>query len=178
MEIKDPSKNTGTAKSGVENEKMKISITSEMTFEEIQKICGDKVHRATIFRAMKKAKEEGSAIINLNYHQKQVMPDPEWIEKHQEEVVASARAGVWLALKIKNMRIEDIRPFSFRDLHSTALVRLIELGGHPNRENEHWRTEVARNAVFNFLESEVIAHSKVNKENELDLEKRNRRMGF
>lgn len=141
-------------------ERREIVIPPDMD----EKIIQEKFHvsRTTAWRAKKRGK------LFQAYHERVIMPDSVWAETHAQELKESAEAGSRIAMRKLNKILPEIRPFEFSDLVSTAYVRLMELSGHPNREISHWRNTVARNAVLDFIKTQVISAGKVFSDEEYD----------
>lgn len=145
--------------SGV-TERKKIVISPDMD----EKVIQEKFHvsKTTAWRA----KQRGWLF--QHYQERAVLPDSVWAEAHARELKESAEAGSRIAMRKLNKILPEICPFEFSDLVSSAYVRLMELSGHPHREIPYWRNTVARNAVLDFIKTQVIAAGKVFSDEEYD----------
>jgi hypothetical protein len=103
-----------------------------------------------------------------NYQERAILSDSVWAEAHVKEIRESAEAGSRIAMRKLNKILPEIRPFEFSDLVSSAYVRLMELSGHPDREILYWRNMVARNAVLDFIKTQIISAGKVFSDKEYD----------
>lgn len=141
-------------------ERKKIVISPDMDEKTIQ----EKFHVSptTAWRAKKRG------WFFQNYQERAVLPDSVWADTHVKEIKESAEAGSRIAMRKLNKILPEIRPFEFSDLVSSAYVRLMELSGHPHREILYWRNTVARNAVLDFIKTQIIASGKVFSDEEYD----------
>ncbi len=134
-------------------ERKRILISKDMNAKDIQEKYN--VSKATSYRARKQG------WLFLNYQKKVIMIDNDWAEKNVDILKKSAEIGSKFALrKLKNNTL-SIKPYEFEDLVSTAYIRLIELSGHPKRDLPLWRSTVARNAVLDFIKTQIISAGKV-----------------
>lgn len=113
------------------------------------------VHRATAWRA----KARGWLV--LDYHDREVVVDQRWAESNQENLLLSAKKGVLAYLRRRAANggrtvAEICSPFTADDVIQQALVRLLELSGHLDREKEGWRVRVAQHAAADFLDYNLV----------------------
>jgi hypothetical protein len=128
----------------------RVEIDTNMDRKEIQKKYG------VSYMTASRAQDRGW--IFIDYHVKDIEIDIDWAAQHANEILESAKVGARYAVRKLKVEINAIGYFDFDDLASAAKQRLIELSGHPNRENEHWRNIVARNAASLFLRQVYLSH--------------------
>ncbi|OHA66592.1 MAG: hypothetical protein A3C82_01865 [Candidatus Wildermuthbacteria bacterium RIFCSPHIGHO2_02_FULL_47_12] len=80
-----------------------------------------------------------------------------WAEAHAQEILQDARRGAWTILRRwadnEGCSIgEMLAPFEFEDVVGRAVVRILELAGHPDRDAEGWRIRVAQHAARDFMD--------------------------
>ena len=138
------------------NERRKITIPEQMSPEEIQEKYG--VSRATAYRG----KERGW--IFINYLERVIEQDDGWAQRNADALRknANSAARIMLGKASKHMRMNPrefiaqiLTPYSFEDLESIAITRIIELAGHQERDSELWRIKVGTNSVSDFLKTHM-----------------------
>ena len=86
----------------------------------------------------------------LDYRKREIKMDMNWAAKNTGMILEQAAIGAGWALKILNMP-RNGKSYDFCDLAQEAVVRILELSGHPSRKFPRWLATVGRNAVLSFL---------------------------
>lgn len=145
-------------------QRKKIEIKSDDDPRVIQRRYG--VSKSAAYRAIKQG------WLFLNYHERLVEIDSGWAEENVEKLKRAAKSGARIAIVKLGKGMDELRPFDFEDVVSASYVRLMELSGHPERENQNWLITVARNAALDFIKSQIIRPSTIFSEDTEDVRDR------
>jgi hypothetical protein len=126
----------------------KIEINKDLSTAQIMEEYG--CSRATAWRA------KNRGWLFTGYHTREVAVNTDWASDNIEEIQTSANIGVRAYLKRLSQGAdrsisELCAPLSPEDFIQEAVLRLVELSDHPDRNVEGWRVMVARHACQDLL---------------------------
>lgn len=93
----------------------------------------------------------------LNYHMKEDNSTSNPLSDEEiDELMRCAKIGAKLALRVYNLRMDRLWPYSFEDLIQVAAEKLYSQSGHEDYAVEAWRIIAAKNRALCFIRDQVF----------------------
>ena len=132
-------------------DRKKIILTGNENYKELIKKYN--IDRSTAFRGLKRG------YFYIDYHKKQESEvDNVWFDDNLNNLNKISKGAIKKIIEKYGKELLNV--IDYDDLIQEALLKILSLSGHKNRDNNSWLFMVATNAIRGFIQKNYLKHTK------------------